>query len=184
MELNQSDYPYLFQEHTWSWGPVKTIFLPGEPPSFDLVSNVNIAPFDSSGWLIIRQEVGWGIVGGTLEPGETYLDALRRELLEEAGCKLVSHQIIGALRLESLAEEAYRPHLPHPISYRLLCVGEVRRVGQPTNPDGGETILEVATFSLAEACRRLERRPDDGPLLAEVYKMAAELRERGLLDGV
>lgn len=82
MRLDESDYPYLIQEHTWAWGPVKTRFVAGEPTSFDLVSNVNIAPFDDSGWLIVRQEIGWGIVGGILEPGENYLDALKRELHE------------------------------------------------------------------------------------------------------
>ena len=110
MDINQADYPFLFGEHTWPWGPVKTVFEPGEPPH-ELLSNVNIAPFDDTGWLIIRQQIGWGIVGGTLEPGETYLDTLKRELIEEA-------------------------------------------------------------------CRLLERRPDDGPLLAEIYRFAATVRDR------
>ena len=176
MVVNQADFPHLFEEHVWSWGPVKTLFAPGEPP-VELVSNINIVPFDDTGWLIVRQEVGWGIVGGTLEPGETYMDSLKRELLEEAGCELINFKLMGALRMEFLTEQPYRPHLPFPVSYRLVGVGEVRRITTPTNPADGEEILEVATFGLEEACRRLENRPDDGPLLAEIYRYAAVFRE-------
>lgn len=177
MEIRQADYPYLLGEHVWSWGPVKTLFEPGQPP-LGMVSNVNIAPYDDSGWLIVRQKMGWGIVGGTLEPGETFMDTLRRELLEEARCELVHYEIFGALRMQSLVGTPYRPHLPHPISYRLLGFGEVRRIALPTNPASAEDILEVSSFSLEEACKRLQQRPDDGPLLAEVYRLAAAFRER------
>lgn len=182
MIINQADYPYLFKEHVWPWGPVKTIFEPTEPPA-ELVSNINIIPFDHAGWLIIRQRIGWGIVGGTLEPGETYMDTLTRELMEEAGCELINFEILGALRMEFLCEQPYRPHLPFPLSYRLLGVGKVQRITTPTNPEGGEKTLEVATFGLAEACQRLERRPDDGPLLAEIYRYAAIFREQMAIPG-
>ena len=175
MDFNQADFPYLFTQHTWAWGPVKTVFEPTEPPA-ELVSNINIVPFDETGWLIVRQQIGWSIVGGTLEPGETYLDTLKRELLEEAGCELINFEILGALRMEFLTEKPYRPHLPFPVSYRVLAVGEVRRVTAPTNPEDGEDILEVGTFGLKEACQRLKKRPDDGPLLAEIYQYAAAYR--------
>lgn len=174
--IDQANFPHLFEEHTWPWGPVNTVFEPSEPP-VELVSNINIAPFDHTGWLIVRQQIGWGIVGGTLEPGETYMDTLTRELLEESGCELVNFEILGALRMEFLTEQPYRPHLPFPVSYRLLGVGEVRRISHPTNPADREEILEVATLGLEEACRRLKMRPDDGPLLAEIYRYAATLRE-------
>ena len=175
MRINKSEYPYLLAEHTWSWGPVTTVFEQERPPD-ELVSNISMASFDNSGWLIVRQENGWGIVGGTLEPGEAYLDTLRRELLEEAGCELVDCHVFGALRSTSLASTPYRAHIPHPVSFRLLGVGQVRRVGEPTNPDGGEQILEVSTCPIEEACRRLEARPEDGPLLSDIYRLAAVFR--------
>jgi len=177
MNFSRADFPYLFGEHIWPWGPVKTVFEPGE--SFpDLVSNVNIVPFDLTGWLIVRQSIGWGIVGGTLEPGETYLETVRRELMEEAGCELVNFELFGALRMEFFTDKPYRPHLPFPISYRLLGVGEVKRVTSPTNPENGEKIIEAKTFSLDKACELLEKRPDDGPLLADIYRYASLFRNR------
>jgi 8-oxo-dGTP pyrophosphatase MutT (NUDIX family) len=175
MNIDEDEYPYLMTEHTWSWGPVAVVFEQKSPPD-ELVSNIAMAPFDDSGWLIVRQKVGWGIVGGTLEPGETYIETLRRELLEEAGCELIDCEIFGALRMRSLAPIPYRAHLPHPVSYRLLGVGKVRRVGEPTNPDGGEHILEVSTYPLDEVCRKLHTRLEDGPLLAEIYRLAAAFR--------
>jgi hypothetical protein len=32
----------------------------------------------------------WDITGETLEPGETYLQTIQREMLEEAGAKLLT----------------------------------------------------------------------------------------------
>lgn len=177
IDINEDEYPYLMTEHTWSWGPVATVFEQKSPPK-ELVSNIAIAPFDDSGWLIVRQKVGWGMVGGTLEPGETYIETLRRELLEEAGCLLIDYEIFGSLRMRSLAPNPYRAHLPFPLSYRLLAMGKVRRVGEPTNPKGGEQILEVSTYPLDEACRKLQKRPEDGPLLAEIYRLAAAFRRQ------
>jgi 8-oxo-dGTP diphosphatase len=177
MNVNEVNYPYLFGEHTWAWGPVKTVFNPGMPP-LELVSNINIVPYDNTGWLIVRHKIGWwGIVGGTLEPNETYHNALERELIEEAGCKLIDYKVFGALRMEFFTDKPYRSHLPFPISYRLLAVGEVKQVTSPTNPDNGEQIVEVGMFPLKTACQLLETHPDDGPLLADIYKFAAAFLE-------
>ena len=174
MVVDQSQYPYLFSEQIWPWGPVKTIFEPTIPPAA-LVSNINIVPYDQTGWLIIRQEMGWGIVGGTMEPNEHYLTTLKRELREEAGCTLINFKLFGALRMEFLTERPYRQQLPFPISYRLLGVGEVKQVTTPSNPANGEHILEIATYTLDEACKKLAARPDDGPLLADIYRYAAAI---------
>lgn len=175
MIVDPQQYPNLFNEQVWPWGPVKTIFEQSIP-SVELVSNINIVPFAATGWLIVRQEIGWGIVGGTLAPEEHYLTTLKRELLEEAGCALLNFKLFGALRMAFLTERPYRPHLPFPISYRLLGVGQVQQITAPSNPEDGEHILEVGTFSLQEACQKLAQRPDAGPLLAEIYQYAAAFK--------
>ena len=119
-----NNYPNLFREMTWPGGPIQVRFrlLDNAPPSH-LIANVNIVPWTSDGWLMIQLNDGsWEIPGGTLDPGETYLDTIRRELIEEAGASLKSFQIFGGWYCVSLASTPYRSHLPHPEFYRLVKV--------------------------------------------------------------
>ena len=147
-------------------------------PPEKLISNVNIIPFVANDCVIIRTSKGWGIIGGTLEPGEHYLEAIQRELMEEAGARLIHFEPIGAWHCHSLADGPYRPHLPWPEFYRIVGYGEVELIGNPENPEDGEQVIEVGTFPSEEACRLLAQRPDDGPELAEIYRLAALLKEK------
>ena len=136
--------------------------------------------FKDNQWLILRLQTGeWEIPGGTLEPGENYLDAMRRELLEEAGARLRTFEPLGAWYCFSTASEPYRPHLPHPEFYRLVGYGAVEIVGSPENSVDGEQVSNVEFVSIAgtvqrfSAVNRLE--------LAELYQLAASMREQSSL---
>ena len=117
------------------------------------------------------------IVGGTLEPGETYRDTIRRELPEEAGARLVTFELFGAWHCHSSAPQPYRPHLPHPEFYRVVGCGEIELVGQPLNPADGEMISEVGCVSVEEACHRF--RASGRPEYADLYRLAAAVRAGG-----
>jgi len=96
------------------------------------------------------------------------IDAAGRELMEEAGAKLISHRLIGAFHCVSQAEKPYRPHLPHPKYYRVVLIGEVEIVSAPTQPKGSETITSVDTVSVDTAVKRFS---SQGRLeLAELYQ--------------
>lgn len=109
-------YPNLFQTNVWGQAISQfDVDLPPEP----LISNVNIVPFlDDEKCILIRLDNGnWEMPGETLEPDEHYQSALMRELMEEAGARLVSPFIVfGAWRFVSSTARPYRPHLRIPFT--------------------------------------------------------------------
>lgn len=171
----ENKFPHLFREVTWPWEPTRARFMLIEKtPPQDQISNVNIVPRIGTGWVTIQLVDGsWEIPGGTLEPGEDYIQAIRRELMEEAGAQLLSFQVFGAWHCYSLAERPYRPHLPFPEYYRLVGVGEIVIAGQPINPDAGEKVALVEAVPLQTAVARFVsiNRHD----LAELYQLVSEV---------
>jgi NUDIX domain-containing protein len=98
--LDPSGYPLLcsIQEATWGSRTMRFLFepLPAEP---DLVGNVRCACFSGDRALVIDSaEFGLsGFPGGMLEPGEDWALALERELLEEAGARPESVEVVGRI---------------------------------------------------------------------------------------
>ncbi len=167
-------FPHLFNEVIWPWGPTRARFVRlDEAPPDRLISNVNLVPRVGRDWLAIRLADGaWEMPGGTLEPGENYLAAIQRELQEEAGAQMESFQLIGAWHCFSLAERPYRPHLPFPEYYRLVGLGEVTMIGAPLNPIDGEHVVAVESAPLATIIHHFisSNRLD----LAQLYQFASD----------
>lgn len=173
--LSPRDLPNLFGDTIW--GALKCRFeLRDSPPPASLISSVNIVPFVGGQVLMIRLQSGeWEIPGGTLEPGENHVHAIRRELVEEAGARLVTFEPLGAWRCHSSAPEPYRPHLPHPEFYRFVGYGEVEIITEPQSPVAGEQVALVECVAVEEASQRFLAvgRPE----LAELYLLAAAVGE-------
>ena len=126
--------------------------------------------------MILRlQTREWEVPGGTLEPGESYSDTIRRELMEEAGACLKTFEPFGAWHCFSTAPKALSSYtIPHPEFYRLVGYGAVEITGNPENPEGGEQVASVDLVPIEEAVRRF--RDINRFELAELYQLAARMR--------
>lgn len=175
VELNKLNFPIL--SNIIDWGIVKAKFTLTNTVDESLTSNVSIIPCVGNKYVIIQVDNGkWELPGGTLEAGERYIDALRREVMEEIGGELLSYQVFGKFDCESIAEQPYKPHIPHPKFHRIVGYGEVKLVSKPLNPEEAEQIIAVEIVEIEEAIRRLEE--SDRYDIAELYKMAHIIREQ------
>lgn len=163
------------------FGPVTFDFeVRVTPPPDELVSNIHLVPFVGEQCVLI--DVDWGeagfsryaMPGGTLEPGETWREAAERELMEEAGARVLSIFPFAALRGHSTAPEPWRPHLPHPDFIFILGWAEVELVCEPLNPDDGEHVVDVICTDVDDACRRFATCDEFSN--ADLYRLAAYLR--------
>jgi 8-oxo-dGTP pyrophosphatase MutT (NUDIX family) len=175
--VSSIEYPNLFREADTGTGICK-FALCDTPPPAALTSNVNLVPFVGEQSVVVRmlypQGPIWEIPGGTLEPGESYLDTVRREVWEEAGARLLTFRLFGAWYCRSPLPAPYRPHLPHPNYYRVVGYGEVELLGAPQSVEGGESVISVECVMVEEAARRFH---DTGRGdLAELYQLAAYIR--------
>lgn len=176
MMANQ--YPALFRPSVWFSNTDVQFHLMDTPPEAALIGSVNVVPFeDAVHWLLVRTARGlWEMPGGTVEPGETMEGTIRRELQEEAGAHPLRYRLIGAWYCHRHAQKPFRPHMPHPVFYRVVVLGEVTRSGAPTNPPDGEHVVQVDSASLETVTQRLS---DQGRTdIADLYRLAARLREQ------
>jgi 8-oxo-dGTP diphosphatase len=147
----QATYPALFAEKIWANGQIRANFEllgsdPAAPLPTHLIANVSIIArqVETGRWCIVLvDDRRWGEPGGTLEPDEHYEAAARRELMEEAGARLLKFTPFGIWHCHSSNAAPYRPHIPHPHYCHLVGRADVEIVGSPLNPPGGENITLV-----------------------------------------
>ena len=172
----QKLFPRLFQEYI---PPERTLRMKFElgtefPP--DLVGTVKMVAYLDDQYLAVRAPSGWWEPGGKPEPGENYLDAIHREMLEETGCRVLDFNLFGAFHCLSLKDAPPEPGLLWPEFYFLWGYGAVEVVTEP-RPNPSETILEVGFAPLAETCERFQSTAGAGPLLIEIYQLADLMRK-------
>lgn len=162
------------------WGNVTTgpFSLAATLPPVSRVQSVNVVPFVGDSCVVIGLEDGsMTLPGGTIEMGESFLQAAGREVLEEVGAEIQLLSLIGSWACHSEDMTPWRAHLPHPDFLRLVFMGDVTIVGSPENPAAAEQITSVELLSIEKATWRLRAAGRDD--LAELYRLTSELRSGG-----
>jgi 8-oxo-dGTP diphosphatase len=169
-------FPHLSRGVRWR----NTALLGARPirgtPDPARLQSVNMVPFAGDRVIVITMHDGHIMLpGGTRERDESLLGTISREMIEETGYGIDSCHPFLVLEAISYDDRPWRPWLVHPEFERLVCLGDVHRVGAPENPDGAEQIAEVHLLAPDDAVRFLD---DAGrPELGEIYAFAAEMRD-------
>jgi 8-oxo-dGTP diphosphatase len=184
MSIDRDRFPRLAstQYATWANTRMRLLFEP-LPPDENLIGNVRFAGFSGDQILLIDTE-DFGpstFPGGVLEPEESWMEALERELLEEAGGRASSIHVVGRIRVWSGADGPYRPHLPFPELHQVVTHGDVDLVGTPTNPPGGEHVLWAGFVPLDVACERLLAGGNE--FEADMLRYVVEVRDQRVDGG-
>jgi len=177
--VDPNRYPLITSMTEAMWGSTKVryVFEP-DPPVPELIGNVRCACFSGERVMLIEsKEFGLSAFpGGMLEPGEGWMDALERELLEEAGARALSVDVVGRMPFWSGSAGPYRPHLSHPEFHQVVALAEIVMVGTPTNPPDGEHVLAVELVSIGQALDRLR---SENAWEAELLRYVFEVRRTG-----
>lgn len=137
-----------------SWIPFECkvdYFLSSDKTAFDgPVTTVHGIFFNLKKEILLVRHVkrGWEVPGGHIEEGESFLEAMHRELYEESQMSCESLTQLGFLRKEALEEKPINCTYPHPVSYCLFYAGVISEVDVFL---GDEKIKEARFFDLSEA---------------------------------
>ena len=135
---------------TWSDDIAYELYLTNDLPPLELTSAVMCVAVVGDTVCLARAKRGWGILGGHIEPGESFEETLMRELDEEAGYKPDSFQLFAVRKLlpaRPIPHQRKGEFYPYPIGYTVYYKATSQNI--PTGHHGDD-ILESRLFTMEE----------------------------------
>lgn len=83
----------------------------------------------------------WGLIGGTIEPGETFEDTLKREIQEESNMEVLSYMPIGYQKVIDTRDNSY--------IYQLRFMCNVKPFG-PFVEDPAQSVTKIEIIDIKD----------------------------------
>jgi 8-oxo-dGTP pyrophosphatase MutT (NUDIX family) len=150
------------------WPPVRLrvrTYLTSTLPPLDLVSSVRALVRQGDQILVVRDPISVHILpGGRREPGETLMQTLEREVLEETGWTIRDARLIGLAHFQHLTPRPDDYRYPYPDFLHLVYVAitshydpEQREVDGYELESGFQPIAAVSALPISQGERALLR---------------------------
>ena len=175
IETNAANILFV-QEMQWGEQPVRlTAYRQTEMPTEAPVTSVHVVAFQGDKVLAVRDRRGiFGFPGGRLESGESYEQALAREVFEEARAVIRADvHLFAMMKIECTTKLPHRNY-PHPYTYMAMYAGAVESL-KPVGNDPAGVITGRDLFNFADSDRFFA--PHDKILLKEAIKILSKKPE-------
>jgi 8-oxo-dGTP pyrophosphatase MutT (NUDIX family) len=147
-----------------------TYYSTRQTPPPEYVSSVRAILFKGDSVLVVREPHGhlYILPGGRVEKGESFLQTLERELLEETGWTISSPRVIGCMHLHHLGPRPKNYKYPYPDFFWPVYAAETKA----SFPDARQPDKWVAEtfFSTIDEVRKLPLEQGQLMLLEEALK--------------
>ena len=164
------------QRVVWADGQIVlsvSSYLDDRYPPAELVTSVRgIATLDQQVVMLENRDGKHFLPGGRREPGEAYIDTLRREILEECGLEVAASEYLGFVHLRHESAKPADYDYPYPDFFHLVFA--VRAAGRLRSGDIDGYEETAARITLDEA-RQIPRVDFALPFLDRAFSVPGDV---------